>query len=125
MQEKREEKPKVDYIILLVLFFILVAIIVSFIRYYIRLDYNIYLHTECDPTVEVCTTDSDTNYNKFIVKASELQKFCGDKQDDACILDLYAKGLAEKLNCEENLSDSESCTEIEGIIASDIESAKQ
>lgn len=99
-----------DYFILTVLFLIAVAFWASFFRYFINLNYDIYLTVECDPSVSACVTDEETYYERFLVKASTLERACHDNHTDACIWKLYESGQAEKLACDEDLEEWEYCS---------------
>ncbi|HRY31194.1 MAG TPA: hypothetical protein P5328_02290 [Candidatus Paceibacterota bacterium] len=105
-----EGKADRDYFVLAILFMIAVAFWVSFFRYFINLDYNILLTIECDPEVSSCVTDGEYFYDRFLVKAKTIEDYCGEKQDEECILKLYEQNRAEKIPCEEDLEDWEECT---------------
>jgi hypothetical protein len=104
-----ENKKDRDYFILVVLLMIAVAFLASFFRYYVNLDYDIFLTIECDPEISECVTDEESYYNRFLVKAKTIENHCGQNQNEECILDLYNIGEAEMIPCEQDLEEWEEC----------------
>lgn len=104
-------KPKSNYFILLILLLILTAMLVSYYRYFITLDYDIYMHISCDPKLEVCVTNGDIFYKKVLAKAFNLNEYCSTNEE-SCVLNLIKNNNARVVLCEENISkiNDESCT---------------
>lgn len=109
--ETRPDSRKSNYFNLAILALIVVTLGISFYHYFIKLNYDLYLQTECDPSTEVCTTDEESYYHKFIAPAYLIENRCVGDQDESCILSLHKEGLVEKLSCEDNLEEWEYCTD--------------
>lgn len=110
MEEKKTKKEKTNYFTLLALLLIVGAMITSFYKYYVNLDYNTLLTVECDPAVSICFYDGESYYEKLLIYTKTLDERCNDASNEQCLIDLKDNGEAESLACDENLEEGESCT---------------
>ncbi|MBP9760401.1 MAG: hypothetical protein KBD24_03500 [Candidatus Pacebacteria bacterium] len=108
MEEQNKQSTILMFAILVIIF---IASGVSFYRYCYALEYLIYLQVDCDPALTVCTTDGEFYYEKNIVVARDIEKYCSTTQSPSCLTRLREMNRSvETLPCEDNLEDEESCT---------------
>ena len=120
--EEKQIKEKTNYFTLIVLILVVIAMVTSFFKYYLNLDYDTLLAIECDPTTDICFYDEESYYQKLLVYTKILDDNCFDSSSDDCVLDLKDKGLARVVECnEDNLEKWEICTNPYDYIEEDVE----
>ena len=102
--------PRTSYFLLSVLVLIVIAFAVSYYRYMVTLDYDLFLTGSCDPSSEVCVVYEEEYYSKYLVSAQSISTHCVALEPDACVEELVAKELAELQDCEEFLDEGEACS---------------
>ena len=108
--EEKKTKEKTNYFTLLALLLVVGAMVTSFYKYYVNLDYDTLLTIECDPATTVCFYDEESYYEKLLIYTKTLDDNCNDASDEQCLIDLKNKGQAKSLVCADNLDEGESCT---------------
>jgi hypothetical protein len=120
--EIENKKEKTNYFTLLALLLIVVAMIFSYFKYYVNLDYDTLLAIECDPSIDVCFYDEESYYQKFLIYTKTLDENCSDASNEQCIVDLWKKDLATLIECnDENLEEWEVCSDPSEFVAEDEE----
>ena len=129
--EEKKIKEKTNYFTLIALLLVVGAMVTSFYKYYVNLDYDTLLTIECDPATTVCFYDEESYYEKLLIHTKTLDERCNDASNEQCLFDLRTEGLAETIDCnDENIEEWESCTnpaefveeaEVEGDLSSESE----
>ncbi len=93
-------KNNINIILILTIFFISVSLVWGYFRVFIYKDYNIEIKKDCDISTEKCfSEDLDGevyNYKILTVKASEVEKQCGETAILECEIDCsVANGYCE------------------------------
>jgi hypothetical protein len=104
--EEKNNKEKTNYFTLLALLLIVGAMIFSYFKYYVNLDYDTLLAIECDPSENVCFYDEESYYQKFLVYTKTLDENCNDSEDEQCIIDLWQNEMATLIECSEDTLES-------------------
>lgn len=108
--EEKKTKEKTNYFTLMALLLVVGAMVTSFYKYYVNLDYDTLLKIECDPSATVCFYDGEIYYEKLLIYTKTLDENCNDASNEQCIIDLKNKGQAKSVMCSDNLQEGESCT---------------
>ena len=95
-------KEKTNYFVLLSLLVVVFAMLFSYVKYYVNLDYDTLLAIECDPANNVCFYDEESYYDKFLIDTKILDENCSDASDEQCIVNLWQKDLAMKIECDDD-----------------------
>ncbi len=120
--EIENKKEKTNYFTLMVLLLIVVAMLFSYFKYYVNLDYHTLLAIECDPSIDVCFYNEESYYQKFLVYTKTLDENCSDVSNEQCIIDLWEKDLATLVECNsETAHEWEVCSDPSEFVAEDKE----
>lgn len=101
---------KENFLLIILVVFTLFAIVGSYIKYVVRLDYNLVVRIEClsDIASDNCITDGEDEYLKVLVYARDMNLHC-KTGEEKCIVDMVQSKNAEVLECESSIDTDEVC----------------
>ncbi|MEI6479920.1 MAG: hypothetical protein WCO12_00135 [bacterium] len=109
-----DSRNKYPFFALILFTFVFLTLSFNFYRYFVKTDYVISIHVECDQLIESCITDGSIYYNKYLLKMTDFIDVCGEREDLNCVEKLLPENKIQKMICGFDTEDWESCTEPTG-----------